>query len=224
MNTSFSPVALREIYAAECREVAYFMRRLYRQKLTTTSGGNISCRLTHGPLAGSVAATPAALDKARTRASQISIVGLDGVNHTADVRVTSELRMHLAIYERCPHVQAVVHAHPATASAFTATGDTIDVELLAESYAILGYPELAPYALTATDELADVVADCATRTAVVMLQNHGITCCGRTLLESFDRLELIENAAQMTLISRQLAGVRRLSPEQRKGLDTLMGR
>ena len=36
------------MYEKEREQVAYFMRRLYRQFLTTTSGGNLSCRLADG--------------------------------------------------------------------------------------------------------------------------------------------------------------------------------
>ena len=39
------------IYEKEREQVAAFMRRLYRQFLTTTSGGNISCRLPDGNVA-----------------------------------------------------------------------------------------------------------------------------------------------------------------------------
>jgi len=33
------------LYEKEREEVAYFMRRLYQQNLTTTSGGNISLKI-----------------------------------------------------------------------------------------------------------------------------------------------------------------------------------
>ena len=38
-------------YHFEREEIARFMRRLYRQNLTTTSGGNISCRCADGNIA-----------------------------------------------------------------------------------------------------------------------------------------------------------------------------
>lgn len=211
-------------YAHERHEVAYFMRRLYKQKLTTTSGGNISLRLTAGPLAGAVALTPAALDKGRTRAAQVGLIALDGTNLTPELRATSEFKMHLEIYRACPHVGAVVHAHPLTASTFTATGDSINTELLAESYYQLQQPVFARYALTATDELAEIVAECATRANVILMENHGVTAVGRTLLEAFDRLELIETAAQMTLMARQLGKLSTLTAERKTELDALRER
>lgn len=208
-------------YALERGAVAAFMRRLYRQKLTTTSGGNISVRVGGGDR---VAITPAAIDKGRMKAAEVGVVTMDGENLTPLLRSSSETPMHLAIYQACPGVQAIVHAHPVTASTFSAAETPIDCELLSESYAILGEIVNAPYALTGTPELAAHVAAAACRANCILMKNHGVVALGRTLLEAFDRLELIEAAAQMTLITRQLQGVRRLDADERHALDRLMGR
>lgn len=207
-------------FEAQRREVAYFMRRLYRQKLTTTSGGNISVRVDEQ----TIAVTPAAIDKGRMRESEVALMTLAGEMLTPELKASSETKMHLRIYEECPHVSAIVHAHPMTASAFSASETPINLEILAESYAILGKMAIAPYALTGTPELADCVARTCQEANCVLMKNHGVVALGRTLLEAFDRLELIESAAQMTLIIRQLEGVATLNPEQRKDLDRLMGR
>lgn len=207
-------------HAAERSAVAAFMRRLYRQKLTTTSGGNISVRVD----ADKVAITPAAIDKGRMKASEVAIITLDGVNLTPELKASSETPMHLRIYQMCSWVQAVVHAHPVTASAFSAADTPINCHLLSESYAILGRVVTAPYALTATEELADNVAHAALEANCILMKNHGVVALGGTLLEAFDRLELIETAAQSTLIVRQLDGVRPLSDAERLDLDRLMGR
>lgn len=208
-------------YAQERSAVAAFMRRLYRQKLTTTSGGNISVRVGAGDR---VAITPAAIDKGRMKAAEVGVITLEGVNLTSELKASSETPMHLMIYQQCPWVQAVVHAHPVTASTFSTAETPIDCELLSESYAILGKIVNAPYALTGSDELARNVAAAACEANCIMMKNHGVVALGRTLLEAFDRLELIESAAQMTLITRQLEGVRRLDEAERRALDRLMGR
>jgi L-fuculose-phosphate aldolase len=207
-------------YAQERSAVASFMRRLYRQKLTTTSGGNISLRID----AEKVAITPAQLDKGRMRAEQVAIVTMDGRNLTPEFRMSSETPMHLAILQACPQVQAVVHAHPVTASAFSTAATPISCELLSETYAILGKIVIAPYALTGTLELAENVAAAARQANCILMKNHGVVALGRTLLEAFDRLEVIETAAQSTLIVRQLDGVRTISAEERQAIDNLMGR
>jgi L-fuculose-phosphate aldolase len=132
--------------------------------------------------------------------------------------------MHLAIYEARPDVQAIVHAHPATATAFSVSGEPIRCELIAESYAMVHHIARAPYALMGTADLAARVAAEARTADVVLMQNHGVVALGQTLLQAFDRLELVEAAAQMTLITRQLGAVAPLRDEWQRDLDALMGR
>lgn len=207
-------------YQSEREELAYFMRRLYERGLTTTSGGNLSWLLTPDR----VLVTPAAQDKARTQAADILVLDRAGNLVAGRLRPTSETSMHLAIYEARPDVRAVVHAHPVTASAFTAAATPIDCRLLGESYALAGDPLLVPYARTGTLELARLVGEAARRADSLLLRHHGITTVGDSLLRAFDRLELLEAAARMTLICRRLDGVCRLNEEQCRELDLLMGR
>lgn len=204
-------------HACECREVAYFMRRLYRQSLTTTSGGNISLRLDDD----TVAITPSALDKARTRGAEIALMTMAGENLTPVLKPSIETQLHLAIYAARPDVKAIVHAHPPVATAFTASASPIDCGLVAESYVLLGQPVVAPYAIMGSPALAQTVADCARRADVILLANHGVLTVGDSLLRAFDRLELIEVAARMTVVVRQLGDVRPLSVAQRQELAPL---
>lgn len=202
------------------REVARFMRRLYRQGLTTTSGGNISMRLDDGL----VAITPAGNDKGTLRAGDIALIRMNGEVLTPEIKPTSEWRFHLMIYERCPQVGAVVHAHPPTATAFTACKTEISTRLVEESYLMVPRIKKLPYARTGSEDLARAVADGACEAEGLLLENHGVVAVGSTLLQAFDRLELIEAAAKMTLIARQLEGASELNDERCAALDKLMGR
>lgn len=210
------------IYAEEREQVAYFMRRLYRQGLTTTSGGNISCRVGDG----CVAITASKLDKAELAASGVGVVALGGGgNLTPELGLSIETGMHLAIYRRRPDVQAIVHAHPVTASAFCAVrGVELDTTLTAEAYALLGRPAFIPYALMGTDDLATRAAAGMGDSVCLLLENHGVLAVGDTLLAAFDRLELLEVAARHTLIVRQLGGVSPLDATKIRELDHFVGR
>ena len=120
------------MFKEERREIAYFMRRLYKMGLTTTSGGNIS-RLCDDY----VLMTPSTLDKARLKAKHIVVLSLEGENLTPDLKPTMEKEMHIEIYRKNSEVKAIVHAHPVTATAFACTGKSVSTTLIAESYAIL---------------------------------------------------------------------------------------
>jgi L-fuculose-phosphate aldolase len=200
------------------KEVAYFMRRLYSKNLTTTSGGNISFRLDDNRLL----ITPSATDKGRMKSDQISVLRMTGENQTSLLKPSIETGMHIAIYHKRPDIKAIVHAHPPVASGFTALHRNINCTLTAEARAILGIPRIAPYALMGTSLLADLVAENAVDTNVILLENHGIICLGPTLLAAFDRMEVLEAAAKMTLITELLKEKRELNPDQLREIDDLL--
>ncbi len=184
------------MFKKERENVAYFMRRLYKMGLTTTSGGNISMLYNNHILV-----TPSTLDKGRLKAKHIAVLTMDGKNVTPEIKPTSEIDMHIEIYKTNNNVKAIVHAHPVTASAFACTKNDINTKLMAEHYAILGTPVRAKYATTGTKELAENVSKVATKSKTILMDNHGVLATGKTLLQAFDRIEVLENAAKVTLIT-----------------------
>jgi L-fuculose-phosphate aldolase len=186
-------------YREERKEVARFMRRLYRHGLTTTSGGNISLRVSDKE----IVITPSATDKGRMHWKEIGIISFEGKNLTPGLKPSIESEMHLAIYKN-RNVKAIVHAHPVFATSFTAMGRRIDTTLTAEACAILGEPVFVPYALMGTANLAAIVSEYIERSDILLLENHGILSVGMDLLQAFDKIEVLENAAKMTVIVRMM--------------------
>lgn len=201
------------------KEVARYMRRLYKRGLTTASGGNISIK------AGDyILITPSAIDKGTIKASQIGVMTMSGENITPDLKPSIESGMHLAIYNVRSDVKAIVHAHPTVATSFTAMKLQIDCTLIAEARMILGQPVNTAYRLMGTKELASETAKAAESLAnVIMLKNHGVVCLGDTLISAFDRIEVLEAAAKMTLIARLAGNCEPLNDKQLAAIDRLMG-
>lgn len=172
------------------------MRRLYDRGLTTASGGNLSMRVTDDI----ILITPSATDKGRMKWEEVGMMSITGENLTPALKPSMESEMHLSIYRKDAALKAVIHAHPVFASSYTATKTGIDTTLTAEAAAILGKPVKVPYALMGTEDLARVVSDNIVSTRVLLLENHGILTAGANILQAFDMIEVLENAARMTLI------------------------
>lgn len=173
------------------------MKRLHRQGLTTTSGGNISLRISEELLA----ITPSSTDKGKMKWKEVGIMDVFGNNLTPELKPSMEWEMHISIYKKKRDVAAIIHAHPVFASAFTAMKCKIDTNLTAEALAILGEPLLVPYALMGTAVLAAKVAESINVSDILLLENHGVLTTGASLLQAFDKIEVLENAAKMTLIT-----------------------
>jgi L-fuculose-phosphate aldolase len=183
-------------YKKERKEVARFMRRLYWKGLTTTSGGNISLKVSDDI----ILITPSATDKGRMRWNEVGIMTITGENLTSELKPSIECEMHLSIYRKKKDVSAIIHAHPLFASAFTAMKCKIDTNLTAEARAICGDPCFVHYALMGTKELASLASENIENSDILLLENHGILTTGSSLLQAFDKLEVLENAAKMTMI------------------------
>ena len=206
-------------WEAEREQVASIMRRLYRQGLTTCSGGNVSLRC--GVV---ILITPSGTDKGEITAEEIGAVTPEGDNLLPGLRLSIETEMHLEVYRNRPDVNGIVHAHPVTASAFAALDRDIDTRLTAETWHVLGMPVRAPYALMGTAELARAVGQAAGKGNAVIMENHGVLTVGRTLFEAFDRLELLEAAAKMTWITHTMGSPRPLSEKKVREIEEVYGR
>jgi L-fuculose-phosphate aldolase len=200
----------------ERKNIAYFMRRLYEQKLTTTSGGNISRRIDD-----IVLITASQTDKARMSARQVGTITMDGKNLSDNLKISIESKMHLTIYSKRPDVKAIVHAHPVFATSFGIAGKEIKTNLSGETRAVLGTPAIATYALMGTQDLADRVANACLNGNVILMENHGVLTVGENLLQAYDRMEVLENCAKMTLITELLGNRKELSIAELKAIDQL---
>ena len=192
-------MGLKDKYKKERKEVAHFMRRLYKHGLTTTSGGNISLRISKEI----ILITPSATDKGRMNWKEVAILTIFGENLTPNLKPSIETPMHLSIYKKKEDVLAVVHAHPVFASLFTAIKSKINTNLTAEAKAILGDPLLIRYAVMGSEALADVVAANVINSDILLLENHGVLTTGSNLVQAFDKVEVLENAAKMTLMTEK---------------------
>ena len=123
-------------------------------------------------------------------------------------------------------MKAVVHAHPVNASAFAASGAQINTKYLAESFAILANVAYAEYRPMGSEELAIAVAEAIKDSNCAVMRNHGALAVGKNLLEAFDRLEVLEAAARISIINASCLKeeAKELSAEALKQIDHFMGR
>lgn len=182
------------------RSLVKFGKWLYRLGFTPGCSGNLSSRL--GP--DTILATPTGCSKYLLKADDMVVVDLEGNHITGSKKVTSEIGMHLAIYNARPDVHAVVHAHPPIATGFACAGRALDEPLCAEAIMTLGPVPLAPYATTGTNELRDSLAALIPGHTAILMANHGAVTFGDTLLDAFLKMETVEHFANICLVAHQL--------------------
>ena len=200
------------------REIVSVCRRLYERGLIAGQDGNVSVRLP----GGRVLVTPAGMSKVDVGVNDLVEMRLGEVASSRDTRhatrsgprASSEVLMHLRIYQRRPDVNAVVHAHPPTATGFAVAGEGFTDCVLPEVVYQVGQVPLLRYATPGTEGLADSFEPYVATHDAFLLANHGATTIGMTLLLAHQRMESLEHAARIILAARQLGRVNGLSGEQ----------
>lgn len=167
------------------------MARIYRHRMTTTSGGNLSIRDEDG----SLWITPSRVDKGNLTPADIVRVFPDG-RREGRHPPSSEFPFHAEIYRRRPDLKAIVHAHPGALVAFSICRQLPDTRVQSHAYSVCGKLAFAPYACPGTQELGDhIAAAFATGANCVLLENHGVVIGGADLQDAFQRFETLEFVA-----------------------------
>jgi ribulose-5-phosphate 4-epimerase/fuculose-1-phosphate aldolase len=191
-------------------QILHAITRIYRHRMTTTSGGNLSIRDTDG----SIWITPARVDKGRLRREDIVRVFEDGTVEGLHPP-SSELPFHRAIYAARPDFRAIVHAHPVALVAFSICRRVPDTRLLPQAHRVCGAVGFAPYALPGSEALGQSLAAVfSSGFQNVVLENHGVATAGATLAEAFERFETLEFCARTIIRAALLGQARYLEPDQ----------
>lgn len=189
-------------------------RRLYERGLIAGPDGNVSARIAPDR----VLVTPAGMSKVDVQVDDLIELALDGKQVRGATRASSEVLMHLRIYQRRPDVHAVVHAHPPTATGFSVAGESFDTCVLPEMIFQVGWVPLVPYATPGTPALADAFEPFLAHHDAFLMANHGATTVGATLLLAHQRMESLEHSARILLAARMLGRVNPLTPLQVEAL------
>ena len=195
-------------------------RRVYARGYVASNDGNISVKLPDGRLL----ATPTGVSKGFMTPDMMVTTDMSGKELTGERNPSSELLMHLAVYEHRPEINAVVHAHPPTATGFAVAGIPLVRAVLAEVVATLGSIPLAGYGTPSTPELPDAVRKYIKAHDGMLLANHGALTIGPDLFNAYYKMETIEHFAKISLVARQLGREHMFSKEEVQRLQDLRGR
>lgn len=202
------------------KKIVSLCRDLHLRFFAPATSGNISARLDDKRLL----LTPTGMSKHDIVEDDLVVVDLKGKRLAGARKPTSESAMHTLIYELRPETEAVVHAHPPTATGFACAGIALDQPLASEFIQALGCAPLAPYGTPGTDELPESLRSVVKSYSAVLLANHGVVCFGSSLGDAYMKLELVEHYARVALTVRQLGTAKNLSEaEVLKLLDARAG-
>jgi L-fuculose-phosphate aldolase len=185
----------------EAREmICEIGRRVYNRNYVAANDGNISVKVSPNE----IWTTPTGVSKGYMTPDMMMKMDLSGKVLSGNLKPSSEVKMHLRVYNENPEVNAVVHAHPPVATSFAIAGISLDKPVLPEAIVLLGTVPVAPYALPGTHEVSNSIAPYCNTHNAVLLANHGALTWGRDLMEAYFRMESLEHYATILMYSNNI--------------------
>jgi L-fuculose-phosphate aldolase len=168
-----------------------------RVGLNQGTSGNISVRVN-----GGILITPSAVPYAKMTPAMICKIPLDGPP-AADQHPSTEWQFHQSVLQARPDVDAVVHAHPAHATAIAIQRRSIlAVHYMVAAFGGANVP-CTGYALFGSDALSVMVADAVKHRHGCLLANHGALTVGDNLDRALWRMQELESLARVMLLAEQ---------------------
>lgn len=175
--------------------------KLYDRELASGKSGNVSIRL-----GNYIAITPTL--KAMNDLNENDIVLVDmKSNVLTKGKPSSEVGMHLAIYNKRSDVNAIIHTHSPYTTGFAFSGKKIK---RLEGFGEINNPYVASieYEKPGSDELALNASEAIKNEDVLVLKNHGVICVGKDLNETESLAIFIEESAKTQFVSYMLNSVK----------------
>ncbi len=180
--------------------------------MVAANDGNISVKLNDNEFL----CTPTGVSKGFMTPDYICKVDKNGkvLQANGNFRPSSEIKMHMRVYQCRPDVGAVVHAHPTFATSFAIAGIPLTQPIMPEAVIALGCVPIAKYGRPSTEEIPDAVEEWLPYYDAVLLESHGALTFSTDLLNAYHKMESVEFYAELLYKSRQLGGPKEFTPEQ----------
>ena len=173
----------------------------FHEGLFSGTSGNMSCYLREEDL---MLITPTSVRYDVMRAEDIVALRLDGTVVEGHLKPSSEWRMHTAVYENCPDVNAVFHTHSPYATAFAVVRKSIPAVLIEARVFLGGDIRCADYAAPGTEAVGTNAIPALRDRGGCTLANHGVLAVGKDLAQAYLRAEYIEDVAKVYTFSKVL--------------------
>jgi L-fuculose-phosphate aldolase len=187
-----------------------FGRRLYERNHIGAAEGNLSARLSDGR----ILITPSGANKGFMKAEDLILCDATGKKLQGAGKPSSEIKLHTAIYNWRADINAICHAHPVYATAYSTARIPLTRCILPEVVGTIGAIPLAHYGAPGSADLPETLSALIDRYDAFLLEAHGVLTLGKTIEDSFNKIETIERYANILFIADQIGEIEELSPKE----------
>jgi L-fuculose-phosphate aldolase len=187
-------------------------KRVYNNGFVAANDGNFSVRISDNE----ILATPTGVSKGYMTPDMICKVNMKGevIQANGKYKPSSEIKMHIRVYEERADVKSVVHAHPPYGTSFAIAGIPLTKQIMPEATIFLGCIPIAEYGLPSTHEIPEAISKYLQSYDALLLENHGALTYGQDLMAAYFKMESLEFYAKLMYHSMMLGGPKELSNKQ----------
>jgi len=186
------------------KKIIFVATQLYQKNYLAACDGNISVKVEENLFA----ITPAGHAKAFLTPADICL--MDGAGNALQGVPSTEKIMHLEVYRSCPQAQAVIHAHPPHAIAWSIARPELKelpAKVLSEVILGVGGIPFVPYARPGSAAMGEVLRPFLKEFRTMILSHHGALSWGEDLAEALNGMERIEHSATILKLANDLGKI-----------------
>jgi L-fuculose-phosphate aldolase len=180
--------------------IVEIVHRAYQRKLMCSKEGVVSARIDDQ----SFLITPTRVDRFHLTIEDLVLIK-DG-HREKGKHPSRAAHLHQKIYQEHPNIHSIISSQSPYAMAFAVTGKMFDSHTIPESYIMLREVMKIDYD-TYYDHPGKVVQTVSTSSPVLLIKNDSVLACGSSVLEAYDRLEVLEYSARALLAAQFLGGL-----------------
>ncbi|MBI9016145.1 MAG: class II aldolase/adducin family protein [Phycisphaerae bacterium] len=194
------------------KQIVDIAHKLWELRFVAANDGNISIKMNDRE----VLTTPTGISKGSLTVDMIIKTDMKGkpITFNSKYKPSSEVKMHIEVYEQRSDVKSIVHAHPPFCTSFAVAGIPLDKCILPEAILTLGAVPITPYGMPSTMEIPDAIRPYIQNTDAVLLANHGALTMGHDLTAAYYRMETLEHSAHILYRAMQLGNINQIAPSE----------
>jgi len=187
------------------------LKRAYQRQLMISTEGVISSRVHSDDFL----ITPTGQDR-NTIDNDDLVMVVDGRREKGKLPSRSVL-VHQEIYRRYPNIQSIIMAQSPYAMAYAISEQTMKTTTIPESYILLRDVPRVAYEKQFMGD-TDVISTISEQTPVVLLDNNCVLVVGTSILQAFDRLEVLEFTAKSLIDAMHIGNLKPISERDTREL------
>ena len=198
----------------ELNQLVEACHKVYEKGFVSAYDGNLSSRIDED----TILITRSGINKGEVTPNDILTIDNSGNLLSGKGKVSTEVKLHLNIYNSRSDVNSVIHCHPVFSTAISITHEKFPNNIFPEAILTLGNIPICKYEMPSTSDLADSLNPFLDFAYVFLLSNHGAVTVGNNISTAYYRMEKLEQISQIIISAKSVGEIKELPDSEIKKL------